>query len=243
MRPGLALASDAQRQFVAGDCHAWALADDSRTAGLNHSWGVLLWNAVFIAQNVWLLQTRSLEAPSKADSATVASSITGSKKFSLVQGICLAMFVMPAGERLGLVDHWLGWALYAPHSSRATIEVTDAAVARALDPLSRYFDSADQLGWRRLRVDQWSLSVLGVPMYPQQRLYLGAARAVAQDLEALEIRVLLQSASDRFTGRRKLNQLEGRLQIEQAASRYWFSTQPAHSVVPSATKDIAASAD
>jgi hypothetical protein len=200
--------------------------------GLNHSWGVLLWNALFIAQAGWLLLAQSKTSHNHETSAQgrgdpTHAALARPARWQLVQWICVVMMIVPAGERVGIVDHWLGWALYAPHSSRAIIEVSESAVERLPVSLKPYLSGSDALGRRRLSVDQWSLASLGVPVYPQQRFYVGVARALAGNLEEFEIHLVLQSAANRFTGRRQSTEVNSRSMLDAAADQYWLSTQPA----------------
>ena len=40
----------------------------------------------------------------------------------------VAALVLPLSERSGYWDHWLSWALYSPHNSRAEIQIHQSAV-------------------------------------------------------------------------------------------------------------------
>lgn len=204
--------------------------------GLGHQWGVLLWNALFIAINVLLFihpdlvksepriepsRNRNLETIEQRADASTPKSV-----FALA--ILLLATCVPLCERLGWSDHWLGWALYAPHSSRARVYVSSAAIDR-LPPVVRRFvnkPSESESLWCEVRLDRWSLETLDVPIYPQQRFSIGVARALGQRLDNFEIRVDALSMSNRWSGRRNERALYGRTELEAYARRFWFSTRP-----------------
>lgn len=219
--------------------------------GLHHAWGVLLWNGCFIALNVLMfLQPNRHEKRSNAESdalsdaqspsdqpelAVATTDVTpGSDRqvvplrFGLIESMLVCCIAMPFGERLGLVDHWLGWALYAPHSSRVQVQISSAAVQRlpaAVQPFIQC-DAEEHSLWCVVRVDRWSLATLGAPVTPQQRFQIGVARALTPLVDQYEIRAVVFSTADRWTGRRKEHQLRGSTEIDAAGNRYWFSTTP-----------------
>jgi hypothetical protein len=79
----------------------------------------------------------------------------------------------------------------------------------------------------RLRIDLWSLEVLRVPIYPENRFRLGIVREVMQraDLEG-ELILDLYGSANRLSGQRKVTRLNGREEIEQQAKSYWFNSTP-----------------
>lgn len=214
--------------------------------GLRHQPGVLVWNAFFAIQAVLLFwpAARNHASPDRVGHAPHPTA------FSSAAGWIVALMLMlPALERFGRFDHWLSWALYAPHSSRVAVYVTPEAIVRlpptlvALleepagieDEESRGEEAADlesrdlamEGRWVRLPIDRWSLATLGVPIYPQDRFQLGVALAVSRDARLdREIRVVLRSASDRLSGQRKTELLVGRPELLRAADRYFFSAKP-----------------
>ena len=190
--------------------------------GLQHAWGVLLWNCLFIAQNLLML------IPAAPREGKSSSQQLLPLRFGLTELVLLCWIVLPMGERFGLVDHWLGWALYAPHSSRVHIEIS-AAAARDLPAIvERYVqcDAEEQTLWCDVRIDRWSLATLGAPITPQQRFQIGVARALTRFVEEHEIRANVLSTADRWTGRRREHQLRGSAEISAAGDRYWFNTTP-----------------
>ncbi len=200
--------------------------------GLAHSWGVLLWNVVFIGLDVLMWrELRALEAdkPFQWQWFERPSTGTWTRMYRLgAMCLCTCMLLVPLGERLEVTDHWLGWALYAPHSSRARIEILSGSRDRL--PLSAQpfvnENATEIAAWRTVSVERWSLETLGVPVYPQQRFYVAAARALAQHVDEFGIRVTLLGTASRWSGRREQRLLETRQELERAGDRYWFNTQP-----------------
>ena len=199
---------------------------------LNHSWGVLLWNVVFIGLDILMWRELTRNEYKAEPFRWVWSDKSDSRptsKWQLGVGLlCVAMVVLPLGERVGLVDHWLGWALYAPHSSRARIEVLSNSRDAQPESVRRYLLSSDQSMevWHSLAAERWSLETLGVPIVPQQRFYVAVAIAVAQPVDEFDVRVNLLGTANRWSGRRSTKMLEGRRALMQAKENYFFNTQP-----------------
>ena len=178
---------------------------------LDHSLGVLLWNGLLICQ-AWLLfvwpagqrgsetkrrYRRMVAAPSSEEAAGAASWISAV--------LVLIAVAAPIAERSGGWDHWLSWALYAPHSSRTDVEIHRSRFDR-LDPDVAAFlgEDHDGDGWRRLSLSRWSLETLGVPIYPQARYQLGLACELGRrDQLGDGIRVRIRSVAKRWTGSRE----------------------------------------
>lgn len=183
--------------------------------GLRHGWGVILWNLLFLL----LVGTISLRP--------LATSTTSRTRGIWISDVVLmAVLVAPLGERFGWVDHWLGWALYAPHSSRAQIVVLASATDNLPEGIRPFVFRDDRTElWCHVRIDRWSLEVLSVPIYPQQRFQFGVAKALAGFVEDGDIRVQLLGTADRWTGRRKERWLNRRTEM-LVADKYWFNTTP-----------------
>lgn len=202
---------------------------------LNHSWGVLLWNGLFIGLN--LLMWRQLKIANRegnfhfewwSSAATTDAQVPRKPWQLFVATLTVFMLVVPLGERFGVVDHWMGWALYAPHSSRARIELLTGTAQRQPAVVQRYMlrDEGDFTTWEYLAIDRWSLEQLGVPTYPQQRFYVGVARAVAAAGDEFDVKVTLLDTASRWSGARKQRVLENRSELERVGEEYWFNTKP-----------------
>ena len=187
--------------------------------GMNHQPPVLIWNTFFIFQAYWLFVR-----PSSAESAIRFSSF----KSSVAAGFATSVILFPATSSFGLCDHWLAWELYAPRSSRVTIELPASAVEQLPHSVRAYAKQSPYLpGVVRLDLAQWSLQQLGVPVYPQSRFQLGVARAVGAQLNNDgSLRITEKSQSDRRTGKRSSVQVRGANELEKQTARFWLNTRP-----------------
>lgn len=211
--------------------------------GLNHSWGVLLWNVHFIGV-VYLLfiQTPAdlvSEGVSSGDSERSKERNAEREAFAtlLTRPACwllLPVLLLPAIERLGFWDHWPSWALYAPHSSRVEVEVASTAVDRLPESLQRLVseqysgESLESALWVRVPLSKWSLTQLGVPIYPQDRFQAGVADSLAQIVDSpFEIRAHVLGIASRVTGKRESKTLTGTKEISgRIHDRFLLGSQP-----------------
>ena len=171
--------------------------------GLDHSMGVLAWNGVLLGQAYWLFSVSKSEEEPGREPRKETNKFAGRRW--LAMGVVGWALVAPIGERYGYWDHWLSWSLYSPHTSRAMIELHQSALKR-LPPEVREHLDADHDGdrWRRLAIGEWSLRSRRVPIYPQGRYQLMLAAEIARRYELdSEIRVVSQSLSNRWTGKRE----------------------------------------
>lgn len=187
--------------------------------GLGHAWGVLFWNALFILVSALLFLW-----PWK----TKISPPRDTLRIGPIEVLLAMCLIAPLGERFGLVDHWLGWALYAPHSSRAQVEISSQAVESLPAVVQPFVDcQSDPPGlWCSVRIDRWSLATLGAPVTPQQRFQIGVARALSQYVDDFEIRVDALDTANRWSGRRGHREFRGSIELAAAAERYWLNTTP-----------------
>lgn len=202
--------------------------------GLRHQPGVLIWNAFFIAQ-VWLLFSGSGTGDSAASGASshdaarppTADSRAAPRKW-LPTGAVLAVVCLPLLEPWGGFDHWPSWGLYSPRNSRVQVEVHRAGIEQLPAELQAFLaDVDDSINWVPLKIDDWSLAALSVPIYPQDRFQLGVAEAIATRYRLdRTIRVHVRGMSDRWTGARSEKTLSGRQQIVAAANRFRLNAHP-----------------
>lgn len=190
--------------------------------GLSHSLGVLMWNVTLIGQ-AWLLFVGRSNDSVAAERQPHENLWTLSTAM-LAKGLVLFALLAPLTERFGYWDHWLSWALYAPHTSRLDLEIHQSQFDQ-LDTAVRPFIEADQDGdgWHRLSLGDWSLKRLGVPVYPQARYQLGLACELAERAELNDgIRGKLRGVADRWTGERREGWLLGAGELQRAKQAFWF---------------------
>ncbi|QDU12201.1 MauE/DoxX family redox-associated membrane protein [Gimesia aquarii] len=213
--------------------------------GLDHHQGVLIWNAYFILQDCFLFHKRfngvpvlKKKGPADSNSINTDQSIS----FKSVVGweravMVIAWFAMlaPLFEPTGYYDHWPAWGLYASHHDRVTLLIDEDAKLDLPSSLRPFVGPPEPFSrWCRVRVDRWSLAELGVPVYPQARFQLGVAIAVGRTLEhekqksndLPQIKLLLEGAANRLTGKRKMNDYTGLKQVEKLTNRFWFNALP-----------------
>ena len=184
--------------------------------GLGHRPGVLVWNLFFVGQILILFGGLPCQ------DSTAAAPPTQPLAMEFI-GSWVAVFVIlfPVTQVFGICDHWPAWEVYAPRCSRAEI----------VGPIHEFTPEPDDAAPRQhhkpwLDVSQWSLSEIGVPVYPEARFQLAVAMAVAEKFDFdREFQVGIQSESNRRTGARKTVTLTGRDQMKMRASQFWLNTK------------------
>ena len=190
--------------------------------GLDHRPGVLIWNVSFIFQVMLLFGQQPAADPSATIEENPASqrSVRSSYLFAI-------LLLLPLLEPWGFLDHWLSWGLYSPRNSRVTLEIYQLPGERLPADMQPYVrPSRFREGMVELRMDQWSLAGLGVPIYPQDRFQLGVAAAVIEEAKLQAFVITRQSMSERFSGDRKEQEIKSRDQLEEELGRYWINARP-----------------
>jgi len=182
--------------------------------GLGHRPGVLLWNAFFIGLWAMLPSLTRFEVSERPRSASRPSI---GHRFATV--ILAAAICLPLLEPMGLWDHWISWGLYSPRNSRATLLVHQTALDRLVEEkleasCLKFLGARDNMGWRPVQIDQWSLVELGVPIYPQDRFQFGVARAVVNDLKLERgFRIDVYGMANRWSGERQVRSATSRPEL------------------------------
>ena len=190
--------------------------------GLGHSTGVLLWNllsAGWVSLLFWPGHEISMESKNlnQQHPRRVAS---------LGKILIAAAMVAPLAQPVGMWDRWPSWGLYAPRGERMEMRVHNRAAER-LPPALPVENPTQGDRWRRVKIDEWVLAKTGAPIYPQNRVGLAIALALAeQGRLGGYVRVELQSTAGRTDGDREGKRLEGTDAIRNyAGQRYWLNTQ------------------
>ena len=161
--------------------------------------------------------------------------LNGLTSNSLSNLVFVAALLLPSTAWWGGYDHWLSWELYAPRNSRVQILVNQLSIEELPTQLRQYVvggetDSREGL-WKEVDLAQWSLDQLNTPIYPQERFQLGVAKAIIDQVEDdRALRVVCQSRSNRWTGRRAEKLLVGRQAIDRELDRFWFNPIPRDNV-------------
>ena len=203
--------------------------------GLNHRWGVLVWNASFLTLAILLFRcsTNLPKSPPASYSTMLHGWLPAGRGARVALVPILLALALPIGEPWGLWDPWLSWGLYSTRA--ASLECYLAAEdVRRLPAFVQPF--CVQVGpdgtWVHLATDRWSLELLQVPVYPHERFELGCAWAVIDALPSGSRHVMLvRSASpDRRTGTVQKTRWEGADSLVRIESRFFGTVDLVHSL-------------
>lgn len=186
--------------------------------GLNHSWGVLLWNVFFLAQAILLFGfTFPTDVPE-----------TSGGKVRAAQVICGIVILFPTLELVGLGDPWPAWGLYASHVGRTHCFVVRHAAASFPEDIQKYVetDSSDDL-FVPIDLGRWSIETTGAPIYPGERFSFAVGRAlVLKTGTANFVRFVVESPAGRFQEDRETDTFSGEELVPQSRERFWLNTLP-----------------
>ena len=195
--------------------------------GLNHQYGVLIWNGFFILQNIVLFfTTRKSQTQRKIETANEKNDQKIGNLFAA--GLVGVITFLPLLEPWGYFDHWPAWGLYSSRQERISISIHDSVSNKLSDDLKKYLDPVPiNSPWRRLRIHHWSLEEMKAPMYPQDRFQVGVALAIANRYELGEnIRLQWEGVADRWSGKRVQNEFRGVKEIEEFAHSFRVNAFP-----------------
>jgi hypothetical protein len=183
--------------------------------GLQHKPGVLLWNVWFIVQNVLLFWPVEAAA---VDEKQLPKD--GSLPAAALYVVAVAV-VWPVVETWQYCDHWPAWSVYAPRVERTSFFVHRSEQGQLPESLHAFLEpSSDDANWLRLRLDHWSLEMLDTPLYPQNRLQIAVAEAVARQYGLTQARAVRYSTADRLTRERSHKTADGLGQLADAVNDY-----------------------
>lgn len=194
--------------------------------GLNHSWGVLLWNLFFIGQ-LFLLFGRV--TPAHTSPGKPIERLAHLRRESpwalLVTSLAIAL---PMLEPLGYFDHWPAWALYSSHVTQSEVILPEYTLERLPPEIRPHAVAVDAAAARyRLDLGGWSLQELGVPAYPQARFELAAGLATVDRHQLRRFSQAIHSGpAARLTGTRRIETSRTPEELQRAQDRFWFNTQP-----------------
>lgn len=167
-------------------------------AGLNHEWGVLIWNVFFIVQNGILFAKRPAPEAEVSQGAAACSKSEISLRSSLTIAACL----LPALSLIGWWDWWPSWAVYSSRPAIVQMLVQQGDVDALPESLQPHVRSPEPLSdWCPANLDAWSFATCWCPMYPQKRYRLAAISAVSES-GGVPVQVRIQATPDRWSGRR-----------------------------------------
>lgn len=186
--------------------------------GLDHSLGVLAWNAGLVFQNAYLFR--------RDDSKTSWSEVF--QNAPLRSSLLVAAIILPTGERAGLWDTWPSFAVYASHNERVEIWINGDDAKEAPKEIGGQLLYTPQGDMARLDITGWSRGVRGAPPYPQIRTGIGVAEWVAARMPRPDsVRVVCLGRADWLSGQRDREVFAGHRAIVRHADRFWLNARPA----------------
>lgn len=199
--------------------------------GQDHHPGVLIWNAAWIAQNVVLFGRR---ATCETAGVVERGAMLGGRFAMVLAGMVIAG---PLLEPWNYWDHWPGWRVYSARPETVACYVDSGRVADLPEAVQQYVGPPDPLSeWCALNLDAWSFAELRCPVYPQGRFRLAVVRALARAFQwGDDVRVVVDSSPDRWTGRRTTRELVGDTAITNACRQFVVNTEPRDLPIHSAT--------
>jgi len=115
------------------------------------------------------------------------------------KAVAIAFGVLPLLSLAGAWDSYLGFSFYSGHTKEAMLYV-DPKRHQGLPPGLRPYLKADGI----LDLHRWSTEELGVPVYPETRIFTALGRQVALWLNRSDsVRVIQMQRADWLTGRRQ----------------------------------------
>lgn len=191
--------------------------------GLNHAYGVLVWNGLFAVQALlfWCFPARKRL---RTDDGDAARRLSAWERCLLV-----VVLMLPAGRLWGVVDQWAGWSLYSPRTE--VIRIHLARTPKSIDPEFPDFTSRPyqviHADFRPVEIipDRWSLAVLEVPLNPESRLELAVAMALCERFDCWDAVSVERERRSLFSERTQRKTFAGREEILALAGRYWLNVR------------------
>jgi len=176
--------------------------------GLNHHWGVLLWNLCFLCV-VPALFLANNQKPAE-------SPATFSRRY---RNLVASVWIFPLSGLIGIADNWPSWQLYSsrPESWILLVHEADRGM---LPPImaSSIGEPAPLSNWCPVKLDRWSLEQTSSPMYPEDRFQLAIVEWLLNQCKPeIQFAVQISSPARPFWWRREsrtISSLE-ELAIEQ----------------------------
>ena len=220
--------------------------------GLDQRPGVLLWNALFISQNVLLMRYlasqrirsgskkscatgpagASLGSDAQRGSGTLAETSAEhagrSRSLLFARCVVIAAAFAPLLRFGGWFDNWPSWAVYTAGNERAYVLIAENAADHLPSDIRRFIQPrAMNDGWAWLRIDLWSIAAVDAPLYPQKRFFVACGLAVSR-LPRMQdsVRILTETSADPLTGERATNSYAGAVGLLEVASLFRLNLQP-----------------
>ncbi len=188
--------------------------------GLNHHWGVVLWNVFFICAIPLVFSS----APQNAHEASNQSS----PKLRHRPGtIVVILFVVatPLSGLFSIADNWPSWQLYSPRPEVVRLFVKSSATEQLPETVRPFVGQPAPLqDWCPVQIHRWCLETVQTPMYPEDRFQLGIILWLIQDIDPKSVRVTIDSAGSPYWTDRKRTELNGADQVLARANQHLLNS-------------------
>ena len=186
--------------------------------GLGHEWGVFVWNAYFIVQNLLVFGTAR---PTGVPDVPIPSC----PNTRLTRLAAIIACILPAYSLVGLWDWWPSWAVYSSRPAVVRLLVNESDLEKLPKSLRPHVGPPEPLSsWCEANLDAWSYDVCRCPMYPQARYRLAVVTAVVGKPN-LEARIIVRTSPDRRSGTRDEFELEP-LELRWRLQYFRLNTSP-----------------
>lgn len=155
--------------------------------GLNHHWGVLLWNLFLL----FAIPISFWQNKRTADAENC------SRKWN-ISAVALAIVVLgfPASSLIGVGDNWPGWQLYSPRTDVVQLLIRTEDTDLLPDSCQKFVGPPLLLqDVCPVRIDRWSLSETRSPLYPEDRFQLAVIAELIRNIDPASVRIALTTAS------------------------------------------------
>lgn len=153
---------------------------------LNHHWGVLIWNLLFVLLIPLLLAGRTAQG--------------GLRGYRLAP----AAILFSLSGLLGLADNWVGWQLYSDRPEQWELWIHEWGSERLAEPWQSWLADESVGGWRVVRLDRMSLQQTGAPLYPEDRFQLAVMERIVADSDPdLRFQILIDEPDALMWWRRR----------------------------------------
>jgi len=139
--------------------------------GLNHHWGVLIWNLLLLLAVPLLFWPRGQVFPD-------------GRPMGFRESLLTAFVVLfPLSGLFAIADNWPSWQLYSPRPEVVRVFIHADAVEQLPKELRSFVGVPKPLDvWCPLRIDRWSLATTQTPIYPEDRFQLAVATGLLRQV-------------------------------------------------------------
>ncbi|MFC1757269.1 MauE/DoxX family redox-associated membrane protein [Planctomycetota bacterium] len=195
--------------------------------GLDHHLGVLLWNVLF-ASEVLVAFGRVTPIDDEAEKIPTVGRPFMQSLAVLATVVCIGL---PLWEIAGgKLDHWPAWSLYSDRTDKVELFIDSEHAAQLPPDVLRHLGPPIPFQtWRKLYLEQWSLSETRAPIYPEDRFQVGVIADVCNQLGLANknggAKMVVHGPPDRMSGKRQNTSYIGTDAINGAAIQFRLNSK------------------